>query len=114
MGAQQNIRLAGDARRRQAEGLTQRRASAPGSPSDNPTVLGERQAMSPNAVFRQEQFAPRPGVQTPIQTQGVEFSQGITTNPNFSGTLADGSPAYEQMKERLRGLSQLRNTGGRI
>ena len=120
MGAGQNIRLAGDARRRQLEGLAQRRAAASaassttGGPSDNPMVAGEQGAVSPNVVLRQEMYAARPGLQSPLQTQGIQFSEGIVTNPTFLGSASDGSPDYEQMKERLRGLTQLRNTGSRF
>ena len=120
MGAGKNIRLAGDARRRQLEGLAQRRAaaaSAPsttGGPSDNPMVVGEQTAVAPNTILRQEMYAARPGIQSPLQTQGPQFSEGITTDPTFLGRISDGSPDYEQIKQRLRGLTQLRNTGARF
>jgi hypothetical protein len=120
MGAAQNIRLAGDARRRQLEGLAQRRAAAgatpstTGGPSDNPAVVGEQGAVSPNTVLRQEMFAPRPGVRSSLQTQNPQFSEGITTDPNFLGRVSQGSPGLEEIKGRLRGLAQLRNTGSRF
>jgi hypothetical protein len=59
-------------------------------------------------------YAARPGIQSPLQTQGPQFSEGITTDPTFLGRISDGSPDYEQMKQRLRGLTQLQNTGARF
>jgi hypothetical protein len=120
MGATKNIRLAGDARRRQLEGLAQRRAAAgatpstAGGPSDNPAVTGARAAMSPNAVMRQEMYAARPGVRSPLQTQGIEFSQGLISDPSQLANISAGSPGFEQIQERVRGLAKLRNTGSRF
>lgn len=115
MGAQQNIRLAGDARRRQLEGLAQRRRaemgggmptpSTTGGPSDNPAVVGEIASISPNAVMHQEMFAARPGIQTPIQIQSPEGAPGLIANPPMRGRIFEGSPEYEQMRQRLRGLN---------
>lgn len=115
MGAQQNIRLAGDARRRQMEGLAQRRRAAmggempspstTGGPSDNPAVVGELASVSPNTVMRQEMFAARPGMQTPLQTENPQFAPGIAPVIPGPGRIFEGSPEYEQMRQRLRGLN---------
>jgi len=101
MGAQRNIPLAGDAARRMATG---RRSGA------NPDVQGEMRGMSSNAVRQQEMYADRPGLVSALETQNPAFSQGITTDPNFLGRMSDGAPGYEQVKQRLRGLRNMRNT----
>lgn len=115
MGAQQNIRLAGDARRRQLEGMAQRRRAAiagevaspstTGGPSDNPLVVGELTSVSPNTVMRQEMFAARPGVQTPLQTAKPQIAPGVGPVVPAPGRIFEGSPEYEQMRQRLRGLN---------
>ena len=105
MGAQQNIPMAGDAARRMA------RSGRMLFPGRNPRVMGEMNATSPNAVRLQELFADRPGLVSALETQNPSFSQGITTDPDFLGRMSDGAPGYEQIKQRLRGLRDLRNTG---
>jgi len=102
MGAQQNIPMAGDAARRMARS------------GRNPRVMGEMNATSPNAVRRQEMYADRPGLVSALETQNPSFSQGITTDPNFLGRMSEGAPGYEQIKQRLRGLRDLRDTGSRF
>lgn len=109
MGANQNMRLAGDAGRRQVEGLMQRRralaSGAPGAAGENPVVMGEDNAVSPGAVMRQEMFASRPGMQTPFQTQNPQGAPGINLSFPTPGRIAEGSPEYEQMRQRMRGLT---------
>lgn len=105
MGAQRNMPLAGDAARRMYPG---RRSGA------NPEVMGEQRGQSPNAILRQEMYADRPGLTSGLEMQDPSFSEGITTNPNFLGRMSEGAPGYEQMKQRLRGIRDMRNTGGRL
>ncbi len=105
MGAQRNIPLAGDAARRM---YPSRRSGA------NPQVVGEQLGQSPNAIRRQEMYADRPGLVSGLETQNPSFSEGITTDPSLLGRVSEGAPGYEQVKERLRGMRDMRNTGGRI
>jgi hypothetical protein len=134
MGAQVgNTRLAGDAAARQraaaSEGIRMRRAalsrSGQGGGGGNPAVLGEETNNSPNLVARQEAFAANPQQVTPFEQAGVQFAPGLEANPPQrpgGGRLGNielqlggkGSPAYEQMMERIRGLNAMKNTGSRF
>jgi len=105
MGAQGNIPLAGDAARRMQ---INRRTGA------NPEVAGEQLGRSPNAIRSQEMYADRPGLISGLQTQNPSFSQGITTDPSLLGKISEGGPSRERIMGRLRGMRDMRNTGGRI
>jgi hypothetical protein len=124
-----NTRLAGEAAARQraaaAEGIRMRRAAiqnAGQSGGGNPGVMGENTAISPTTAARQEMFAARPGQVTPFEGSNPRFAPGLEANPPrgvFGGRLGrveqemaeKGSPAYEQMMQRIRGMNTLQNTG---
>jgi hypothetical protein len=130
MGAQLgNTRLAGDAAARQraaaSEGIRMRREalgrSAQGG-GDNPAVMGEEINRPPNLINRQKSFAATPQQVTPFEQAGVQFAPGLEANPpqrppggrlgRIQAQLGDkGSPAYEQMMQRIRGMNALQNTG---
>lgn len=117
MGVKQDIRLAGDARRRQLEGMAQRRRAAATSEggqqaaamlqstAPNSAVIGEFVSPSPEVLRRQEMFAARPEVITPIQTQNPQPAPGIEPSIPGPGRIFEGSPEYEQYKQRLRALT---------
>ena len=130
MGAQVgNTRLAGDAAARQRaaarEGIQMRRAALQNigqGGGGNPGVMGEMTAISPVTAARQEMYAARPGQVTPFERSNPNFAPGLEANPP-RGTLGGrlgrmeqdfaekGSPAYEQMMQRIRGINSLKNTG---
>jgi hypothetical protein len=130
MGAQVgNMRLAGDAAARQraaaSEGIQMRRAAlqnAGQGGGGNPGVMGESTAISPTTAARQEMYAARPGQVTPFERSNPSFAPGLESNPprgalggrlgRVEQELAEkGSPAYEQMMQRIRGINSLQNTG---
>ena len=130
MGAQVgNTRLAGEAAARQraaaTEGIRMRRAAAQRvdqGGGGNPGVMGENTAMSPNAASRQEMYAARPDQVTSFERSGPQFAPGLEANPprgmdggrlgRVEQDLAEkGSPAYEQMMQRIRGMNSMQNTG---
>jgi hypothetical protein len=130
MGAQVgNTRLAGEAAARQraaaSEGIRMRREAAQNAgqrSGGNPGVMGQPEGVSPNTVARQEIYAARPEQVTPFERSGPQFAPGLEANAPrgaFGGRLGPvarefaekGSPAYEQMMERVRGMNALRNTG---
>jgi hypothetical protein len=126
MGAQVgNTRLAGDAAARQraaaSEGIRMRREAlsrVDQGGGSNPAVMGEETDASPNLIARQETFAARPEQVTPFEQAGVQFAPGLEANPP-RGQMGDqfgekGSPAYEQMMQRIRGLEAMKNTGSRF
>ena len=123
-----NTRLAGEAAARQraaaSEGIRMRRAALQnaGQPGGNPSVVGERTAVSPTTAARQEMYASRPGQVTPFERSNPAFAPGLEANPPrgvFGGRLGQigqelsekGSPAYEEMMQRIRGINSLQNTG---
>ena len=126
MGAQVgNTRLAGEAAARQraaaSEGIRMRRAAlsrVEQGGGGNPAVMGEETNASPNLTARQEAFAARPEQVTPFERAGVQFAPGLEANPP-QGQMGSrfgekGSPAYEQMMQRIRGLEAMKNTGSRF
>jgi hypothetical protein len=133
MGAQVgNTRLAGEAAARQrvaaSEGIRMRRAAlsrVEQGGGSNPAVMGEEVSGSPNLIARQEAFAATPQQVTPFEQAGVNFAPGLEANApqrppggrlgGIGSQLGDkGSPAYEQMMQRIRGLSAMNNTGSRF
>jgi hypothetical protein len=130
MGAEVgNMRLAGDAAARQraaaSEGIQMRRAAVQNigqTGGANPGVAGEVTAVSPTTAARQEMYASRPGQVTPFEDSHPKFAPGLEANPprtqmggppgQIKTELSEkGSPAYEQMMERIRGLNTMKNTG---
>jgi hypothetical protein len=125
-----NTRLAGEAAARQraaaSEGIRMRRAAvqkvSQGGGGGNPGVMGENTGMSPNAVARQEMSAARPDQVTSFERSAPQFAPGLEANPprgplgsrlgRVEQELAEkGSPAYEQMMQRIRGMNSMQNTG---
>jgi hypothetical protein len=130
MGAQVgNTRLAGEAAARQraaaSEGILMRRAAAQNAgqrSGGNPGVMGQPEGVSPNTVARQEIYAARPEQVTSFERSGPQFAPGLEANPprgplgsrlgRVERELAEkGSPAYEQVMQRIRGMNSLQNTG---
>jgi hypothetical protein len=125
-----NTRLAGEAASRQraaaTEGIRMRRAAiqnAGQSGGGNPGVMGETTAISPTTAARQEIYASRPGQVTPFQRSNPQFAPGLEANPLQMGGFPGqpgaefgekGSPAYEQMMQRIRGINAMQNTGSRF
>jgi hypothetical protein len=126
-----NTRLAGEAAARQraaaSEGIQMRRAAIQnaGQPGGNPGVVGERTAVSPMTAARQEMPAARPGQVTPFERSQPRFAPGLQANPprgGFGGGFGrveqemaqKGSPAYEELMQRIRGINALQNTGSQF
>ena len=136
MGANKrgSIDFAGNAAARQRaaarEGIRMRREAAQSAAAQtagqrsggNPGVMGQPEGVSPNTVARQEIYAARPEQVTPFERSGPQFAPGLEANPPrgaFGGRLGPvvgesaerGSPAYEEMMQRIRGMNALQNTG---
>jgi hypothetical protein len=109
-----------------------------------PAVVGEEPGSLPSTIARQEAFAARPGQETPFETQAPQFAPGLEANPprpevSFAPTgpatkrperpgtrmskplnrvesqlQQKGSPEYEQVMQRIRGMAQMRNTGSKF
>ena len=126
-----NTRLAGDAAGRQRaanEGIRMRREAlnrADQGGGSGPAVVGEEPGSLPSTIARQEAFAAQPGQVTAFEQSRPQFAPGLEANPPgrrmarpFAGYDAQmeqkGSPEYEQVMQKIRGLAQMRNTGSKI
>ncbi len=60
---------------------------------------------TPSRLEMQERTAPSFAQQTPLETSAPEFAPGITLGPGRARRMPDqGSPEYEQLAARVRGL----------
>jgi hypothetical protein len=132
MGAQLgNTRLAGQAAAQQraaaSEGIQRRRAALQNfeqGGGSNPAVIDEATDISPNAFARQEESTARPNQTTPFEQAGAQFAPGLEATPSMGRVggrptrigdeLEDkGSPAYEQVMQRIRSMGPMNNLNSR-
>ena len=111
MGAQQGGSL--DPRQRQLarEGVEMRRnnlrdqAPQAGGSAEEQTPGFPGMGMSPTRLQMQERSAAGMDQITPLERQAPQFAPGITFGPGRANRMPDqGSPEYEQLVARMRGL----------